>query len=204
MLGLAILFFLAVWIGITFLAARFGYQIGSLKGWPKLGAFAGFMLTMGGFWVYWAIEFAVIQAKVSHLCETEGGVTVYVTPEQWRKEIGKEEWKKSVYTGNPDQDYPKDSVIEFNNRKYKIRGQINQRILRYHSNDNGNSTINGIYIWDFLFYDKKSSQVLYHQRVFNPSRAGEFDLRFWLRYGVHSCNLKHKYLDGFDYSYIEN
>ena len=83
MLGLAILFGLLVWIVVTLIAMRIGYKIAKKK-----GLFAGFMLTMGGWIVYWAIEFAYIQAKVSYLCEKEAGITVYVTPEQWRKQIG--------------------------------------------------------------------------------------------------------------------
>lgn len=85
MLGLAILFGLLVWIVVTLIAMTIGYKIAKKK-----GLFAGFMLTMGGWIVYWAIEFAYIQAKVSYLCKKEAGITVYITPEQWRKQITEE------------------------------------------------------------------------------------------------------------------
>lgn len=96
MLGLAILFGLAVWLIITIFAIIIGYKTGK-----KTGAFFGFMLTMGGWIVYWIAEYHYIQYKVNHLCETEGGVTVYITPEEWRKMIGEEEWGALQRYGRP-------------------------------------------------------------------------------------------------------
>ncbi|WP_027010048.1 hypothetical protein [Conchiformibius kuhniae] len=49
MLGLAILFGLAVWVLLTLIAMIVGYKFGKGK-----GLFVGFMLTMGGWFVYWA------------------------------------------------------------------------------------------------------------------------------------------------------
>lgn len=66
---------------------RVGY-----KKFGAAGAVAGFMLTMGGFVVYWVVEYIQIQRAVTQLCETEGGITVYVTPEEWRKQVGEKEW----------------------------------------------------------------------------------------------------------------
>lgn len=196
MLGLAILFGLFVWLIITVFAIIIGYETGK-----KTGAFCGFMLTMGGFIVYWIVEFIYIQAKVNHLCKTEGGVTVYITPEEWRKMIGEEEWQKSVYTGNPDENYPKDNVINFGGREYRVSYQINQRVLRYYSRDAGRYAIKNVYIEDFLFYDMKLSKVLYRQRVFTSDIPDELNLKFWSKYGANDCNLSHQFLDSRDYSY---
>ncbi len=95
MLGLSVLFFLGVWIVITLVAMVIGWKFAK-KHWGIkagfIGLFSGFMLTMGGFIVYWTIEYIQIQRTVAHLCETEGGIKVYVTPEEWRKQIGEEEW----------------------------------------------------------------------------------------------------------------
>lgn len=199
MLGLAILFGLFVWLIITIFATIIGYETGK-----KTGAFFGFMLTMGGWIVYWILEYHYIQYKVNHLCKTEGGVTVYVTPEEWRKMIGEEEWKKSVYTGNPDENYPKGDVMSFDGREYEVIGQINQRVLDYYSHDSGRYAIKNVYIEDFLFYDMKLSKVLYHQRVFSPNISDELRLKFWSGYGIKSCNLNHQFLDGDDYSYNQS
>lgn len=196
MLGLAILFGLFVWLIITVFAIIIGYETGK-----KFGAFIGFMLTMGGWIVYWIAEYHYIQYKVNHLCKTEGGVTVYVTPEEWRKMIGEEEWQKSVYTGNPDENYPKDDVINFGGREYRVISQINQRVLRYYSRDAGRYAIKNVYIEDFLFYDMKLSKVLYHQRVFSPDISDELNLKFWSGYGVKRCNFSHRFLDKYRYSY---
>ncbi len=95
MLGLAVLFFLGVWIVITIVAMIIGWKFAQKRWGIKaelLGAFLGFMLTMGGFIIYWTIEYYQIQRTVTKLCETEGGIKVYVTPKEWRKQIGEEEW----------------------------------------------------------------------------------------------------------------
>lgn len=48
MLGLIVLFALAVWVIATILAMVFGHRLGTKIGFSKLGAFTGFMLLMGG------------------------------------------------------------------------------------------------------------------------------------------------------------
>ena len=80
MLALALLLGLIVWVLITLAAIFIGTKLGKslYPDNPKAGlygALSGFMLTMGGFIVYRAVEYVYIQTKVSHLCESEGGVT---------------------------------------------------------------------------------------------------------------------------------
>ncbi len=210
MLGLAVLFFLGVWVVITIVAMVIGWKFAK-KHWGTgagfIGLFLGFMLTMGGFIVYWIIEYHQIQRTVTKLCETEGGIKVYVTPEEWRKKIGEEEWRKSYYTGEPDENYPKDSSMNFNGKQYHIFGQINQRVFMYIVDNGGNT--GDIFIDDLFFYDFKLKQVLYHQRVFSASGAPLLSdslkaFKFWLDYGIHSCGMEDKLLDRFQYNSSKN
>lgn len=207
MLGLAVLFGLGLWVLVTIVAMVIGAKFGRKPATKLLGAFLGFMLTMGGFIVYWTVEYYQIQRTVTHLCETEGGITVYVTPEEWRKQIGEEEWNKSYYTGEPDQNYSKDATMSFDGRQYHIFGQINQRIFMYVVDDWGNK--GDIFIDDLFFYDFKLKKVLYHQRIFSASGTPLLSdslgaLKFWLDYGIHSCGVENKLLDWFQYSSPKN
>ncbi|ULJ68775.1 hypothetical protein MIS45_08290 [Wielerella bovis] len=143
MLGLAILFGLFVWIVVTLIATIIGYKIGKAAHYPKMGALAGFMLTMGGWIVYWAIEFAYIQAQVTKLCEKEAGITIYVTPEQWREQIGEEEWEKMRPLTDKERNerYFKNNknIFHFNNKSYKYAqgqfkdGNIQNEKLTYYN-----------------------------------------------------------------------
>ncbi|QMT33951.1 hypothetical protein LNQ82_05630 [Conchiformibius steedae DSM 2580] len=173
MLGLAILFGLLVWIVVTLIAMTIGYKIAKKK-----GLFAGFMLTMGGWIVYWAIEFAYIQAKVSYLCKKEAGITVYITPEQWRKQIREEEWKKlKPFTDTEiDKRYAinNNNTLLFNNKKYKYtRGQIragnieNGRILYYDFYDK----VDGVHMASHILVDKITQNVLLKKIEFSYSKS---------------------------------
>lgn len=131
MLGLAILFGLAVWCGITLAATIVGHKLGKNFHYPKTGAFIGFMLFMGGWFVYWVIEFAYFQVKVSYLCKKEAGITVYVTPEQWRKQIGEDEWNTlKTHDYLEAQEYPRDKKM-INGVEYRPISSINKRLVRY-------------------------------------------------------------------------
>ena len=141
MLGLAVLFGLAVWVGFTFLIARCGYLIGKKFHYARTGAFLGFMLIMGGWFVYWAIEFAYLQVKVTNLCEKEAGVTVYITPEEWRKQLGEEEWNKiKAHNYIERQYYPNNNII-IDEIKYIPSGSLNGRLIEYSHFSNINNYI---------------------------------------------------------------
>ena len=95
------------------------------------------MLAMGWVLIYWVIEFAVIQARVSYLCATEGGTTVYVTPEEYRAQIGEEEWADLNYTGDGLTYSQREEFISYKENEYYPITQTNQRIWKYHAKDNG-------------------------------------------------------------------
>ena len=85
MLGLAILFGLGIWLLLTLLAMMLGYKLGKRltgKKWGRLlGMFAGFMLLMGGWIVYWIIEYQQTKAYAASVCGL-AGYQIYVQPEE--------------------------------------------------------------------------------------------------------------------------
>lgn len=167
MLGLAILFGLAVWLIITIFATIIGYETGK-----KTGAFIGFMLTMGGWIFYWILEYHYIQYKVNHLCKTEGGVTVYVTPEEYKVRL-----KSNNFDGLPKIEYFGDSVL-FDGFEY-ISSKNNDRLVNFYSYVNYDE----FYIFRTIFFDKKTNIVLLSNNgvsVFTPSFANDLSgLKFW-------------------------
>ncbi len=177
MFGLAVLFGLGVWVLITLIAILIGAKIAGVK-----GAFFGFMLTMGGFIVYWIVEYIYIQHTVTKLCETEGGITVYVTPEEWRKQIGEEEWE------NLHEDWKNiDSSlhIDFQGRKYYGFTQINERISSYKYQDKQKNSISNL---DLIYLDTKTQTPILRQHSFKVGTGlNSFSgLKFWLN-NIDDC-----------------
>ena len=88
MIAIVLFIFLAIWILLTKFAMKIGgYLFRRFR--PdnpraeKWGAFWGFMLAMGWVLVYWAVEAVVVRIYAAQMCK-QAGITVYVTPEQWR------------------------------------------------------------------------------------------------------------------------
>lgn len=195
MLGLVILLGLIVWIVITIIAVKIGPSVamGLYKG-PnarRYGAIGGFMLTMGWVLIYWVIEFAVIQARVSYLCSTEGGTTIYVTPEEYRAQIGEKEWN-NLPLMNKSIPYAKEKEmsIMFQGKNYIPLSQENRRIISLWNTQRGNFSY-GIAKDDTVFYDVISKQVLFRQVTFKVSVGAIANslkgLKFWLN-NVDDCS----------------
>ena len=191
MLALALLLGLIVWVLITLAAIFIGTKLGKslYPDNPKAGlygALSGFMLTMGGFIVYWAVEYVYIQTKVSHLCESEGGVTVYVTPEEYRAQIGEDEWRTLKYIGD-NIPYSKRQAIIFEDKEYLPSTQINIRIWSYRASD-----INkvGVNVTDIIYIDNVDEEVLFQVKAFSVSTIAIANslkgLKFWMK-NIKGC-----------------
>lgn len=151
-----------------------------------MGALIGFMLTMGGWIMYWVIEYQYIQAKITKLCEKEAGITVYVTPEQWRKQIGEEEWKtlkEDVKVISSDLNF------QFNGKNYHEFTQLNKRVVSFKINDNDKE---GFFDNDQLIVDKNTNQILFRERYFavgTPAIANSLEgLKFWYDM-INDCDI---------------
>lgn len=86
MLGIAVLFFLGLWLYITKWATRKGWRLGkkySEHGWPKwLGALLGFFVTLGWYIAFETYQYVRQQIWVSKFCAENPRLVVYITPEE--------------------------------------------------------------------------------------------------------------------------
>ena len=206
MLGLAILAGLALWCILTLLAMIIGFKVFRYikKSWLSglLGVFTGFMLWMGGWFVYWYWEYHYLQKTVTKLCQKEGGLTVYVTPEEWRKQIGEEEWN------NLPKDWKNishDLQFKFQGKVYYGDSQLNKRVISFVANDERKDIIGD---YDKIYVDKKSNQVLYRIHIFSigaPAIAISLrGLKFWLNH-TNDCSFgKLSYEDRFFHENYSN
>ena len=190
MLGLAILAGLAFWCILTLLAMIIGFKVFRYikKSWLSglLGVFTGFMLLMGGWFVYWYWEYHYLQKTVTKLCQKEGGLTVYVTPEEWHKQIGEEEWN------NLPEDWKNISHnlhFQFQGKVYYGDSQLNKRVISFVANDERKDIIGD---YDEIFVDKKSNQVLLRMHIFSvgaPAIVNSlYGLKFWLNH-INDCSI---------------
>lgn len=190
MFGLAILAGLALWCILTLLAMIIGFKVFRYikKSWLSglLGVFTGFMLLMGGWFVYWYWEYHYLQKTVTKLCQKEGGLTVYVTPEEWRKQIGEEEWN------NLPEDWKNISHnlhFQFQGKVYYGDSQLNKRVISFVAKDERKDIIGD---YDKIYVDKKSNQVLYRIHIFSigaPAIAISLrGLKFWLNH-TNDCSV---------------
>ena len=206
MFGLAILAGLAFWCILTLLAMIIGFKVFRYikKSWLSglLGVFTGFMLLMGGWFVYWYWEYHYLQKTVTKLCQEEGGLTVYVTPEEWRKQIGEEEWN------NLPEDWKHishDLQFKFQGKVYYGDSQLNKRVISFLANDERKDIIGD---YDKIYVDKKSNQVLYRIHIFSigaPAIAISLrGLKFWLNH-TNDCSVgKLSYEDRFFHTNYSN
>ena len=190
MLGLAILAGLALWCILTLLAMIIGFKVFRYikKSWLSglLGVFTGFMLLMGGWFVYWYWEYHYLQKTVTKLCQEEGGLTVYVTPEEWRKQIGEEEWKNlgtyENYRKLNINSIVKERHIIINGQRYLALNKINRRIIRYANWQKINEFIDK---QQDLLIDEQSNRILTKSTYFMIG-SGK-----WLAGGSYKIWLNH-------------
>ena len=190
MFGLALLAGLALWCILTLLAMIIGFKVFRYikKSWLSglLGVFTVFMLLMGGWFVYWYWEYHYLQKTVTKLCQEEGGLTVYVTPEEWRKQIGEEEWN------NLPEDWKHISPslqFKFQGKVYYGSDQLNKRVISFVRTDERKDIIRE---HDEIFVDKKSNQVLLRMHIFSvgaPAIVNSlYGLKFWLNH-INDCSV---------------
>lgn len=122
MMAIALFFGLIVWITITILFMRIGYQMGVLFNCPKVASFIVFMIMIGGWVTYGFLEYGYKKQKIEGLCKKEGGVKTYITPEDWKKTIDKRIWQDmkplSREKSNELYELNKNNVFDFENRVY--------------------------------------------------------------------------------------
>lgn len=211
MLGLAVLFGLGLWIVITCGAIWFGVRLAkkiSQKSYAKyIGGLLGFMLIMGGFIIYWTIEYYHIQARVKYFCETEGGLKVFVTPEQYKIRLEKNDWT------NLPKYYPtvkgkfKNTYITYKGVDYKLQRRNEDKVQILLNSTDLHPRVP--YVKDFgsITYDTQHQVVLSQLIMYSVgggSIANELSaLKFWMNdiddcypvlYQNQRYKIKQKYL----------
>ncbi|WP_225748070.1 hypothetical protein [Eikenella sp. Marseille-P7795] len=185
MIGLVLIPALIVWIVLTILAMMFFRRIlrrisPNLRLAGMIGMFIGFMLIMGGWFVYWGIEYLQIRSYVNEMCK-QTGITVFISPEEWKNRIGGEDvWKNiEVINRNPTDDI-KDEFILFKGNKYTIYWQYNDLVYVYTRYQSEDYTT----YFDHIYYDRKNQIMLFRYNyitvqagtVGNPFEG----LKFWI------------------------
>ena len=166
MLGFAILFCLALWFIIVFLATFLPLIRIKDKGAARITAFIGFMLTFGIWWLYMVIDGYKVYLAGKEACK-QAKVTVYVPYEKWVEMVGgrdaltelaKYETKSVLYKIPEEerQKYPNSLIFE--GIRYDLSGVTYKRVLIYYSYNNFNSytKLNSI-----LYYDWEAKTALY-------------------------------------------
>lgn len=182
MIGLMLLLALVIWMALTVGAMIAGYKIfirfAKTRLAGVLGAFLGFMLTMGGIFVYWYAEYREIKQYADRMC-SQAGLKIFVTPEQWKEMVGGEEaWKAIPYVNKlVDRKPPYPAYLVFENEKYKMNWQANDRIISYVHYDE-QEKLYTITTKD-VYYDVVSKKILV-QSVRTSTRSTKFfRLDFW-------------------------
>lgn len=134
------------------------------------------------------LEYVYIQHKVTKLCKAEGGITVYVTPEEWKQQIGEEEWLeiRPYQTRIEVQNYPKGNFI-FNGKEYFPTNIINRRIVKYSGFEGINKFTQKT---TSLVVDLDEKKILFQYIYYSSGVGGilsENGHKFWLN-SINDCN----------------
>ena len=136
MIGFVVLFALFIWVIVTIFSMMLFHKI-CRKIFPNyrwsgiVGVFIGFMLLMGGWFVYWGIEYIQVRSYLSEMCK-QSGIKIYITPEEWKEKIGGEEaWRNIRIIDKSPPDNIKDETIVFEGDKYSISWQYNELVYSY-------------------------------------------------------------------------
>jgi len=138
--------------------------------------FIGFMLLMGGWFVYWGIEYIQVSSYVNEMCK-QSGIKIYITPEEWKEKIGGEEaWRNIRIIDKSPPDNIKDETIVFEGDKYAISWQYNELVYSYRINRD----IQHVHVTD---YTNASRTMLYNIKTLK-----------WDKYILKKLNIPEKML----------
>ena len=188
MMGLVWLIGLGIWVLLTPLAMTLGYKavtgLGGNRAFGLLSMFAVFMLMIGGWIVYWIIEYQQAKAYAASVCGL-AGYQIYVQPEEWKKTVSDEEWKqmaefKPWLVDPTEKNGPK--TLMFEGKEYKIHTQENGRLTNYRRSVGKKHTR----ISEILMYDVTRKEILFKTTDVYTGIGGSSgvvspsDLKSWL------------------------
>ena len=200
MFGLAVLFFLAIFVliavGAMWAGARIGKGFGELVHMPVagtiVGLFCGFMMPTGFLFLSWAQEMIAAERMVSELCSTKAGNRIVLSPEEHARRIRDDDWegvRRAVVKDRTNGPYVIGKTVtiegqEFwmsNNEAEGKNGAVIQMrvpsVIKYPR-----------FIWHthYVLYDVEHRVPLYYTEGFQVNKYGDLGLRFWLN-ERHGC-----------------
>lgn len=180
MIAIVLFIFLIIWILLTKFAMKIGGYL-FRRFHPdnpraeKWGAFWGFMLAMGWVFVFWAVEAVVVRIYAAEMCK-QAGVTVYVTPEQWRnltKESADNLRKNAPF-------YFRNDNIIFDGKEFEFFHPLSEfdgvDDYIYLPKDKNYTTL-----YYEIYFDKRFQVILFKNlRIYTRSASPGNSYKFWI------------------------
>ena len=137
--------------------------------------FWGFMLAMGWVLVYWTVEAVVVRIYAAQMCK-QAGITVYVTPEQWRnltKESADNLRKNAPFS-------LRDDSIIFNGKEFEFFHPLSEfdgiDDYIYLPKDKNYTTL-----YYEIYFDKRFQVILFKNlRIYTRSASPGNSYKFWI------------------------
>ena len=203
MFGLAVLFFLALWVAGTlfamWLGGRIGAWMGEEAGLPQAGKVLGvavaFMMAMGQFLLGWTLEKNKLETMVDNLCQKNAGIHIYLSPEEHARRVRDNDWKGVKRAEVKDRDLGSitfGKIVTIDGRKFtasdeRIAGKYGD--IPYLTEDHKRKYPRHVAYASYLFYDTVHQVPLFRVESFHltsNSGAGP-NFRFWIQdwYGCY-------------------
>ena len=134
---------------------------------------------MGGWWVYWGIEYVQVRTHAQEMCR-QAGIKTYMTPEEWKVMVGGEEaWRNIQPIEQSVRVKMWGKTIIFNQQKYTIAFQYNDRVFSYERYE----SYPYVLFYDLIYYDSYSGKVLFQYTNVNVGTSATnviSGLKFWI------------------------
>jgi len=189
MIGFVVLFALFIWVIVTIFSMMLFHKI-CRKIFPNyrwsgiVGVFIGFMLLMGGWFVYWGIEYIQVRSYVSEMCK-QSGIKIYITPEEWKQMVGGEDaWRRLGRSNRNPPDHMKDNRIVLNGEIYEIFWQENDRLSIYHHQRQDG--IRYVSANQKVLYDEMSGKALMQYNYTTVGSGSLEDFMGWLKTWINN------------------
>lgn len=180
MIAIILFIILIIWILLTKFAMKIGRHLfrrfrPDNPRAEKWGAFWGFMLAMGWVLVYWTVEAVVVRIYAAEMCK-QAGVTVYVTPEQWRsltKESADNLRKNAPF-------YFRNDNIIFDGKEFEFFHPLSEfdgvDDYIYLPKDKNYTTL-----YYEIYFDKRFQVILFKNlRIYTRSASPGNSYKFWI------------------------
>ena len=189
MIGFVVLFALFIWVIVTIFSMILFHKI-CRKIFPSyrwsgvVGVFIGFMLLMGGWFVYWGVEYLQVSSYVNEMCK-QSGIKIYITPEEWKQMVGGEDaWRRLGRSNRNPPDHMKDNRIVLNGEIYEIFWQENDRLSIYHHQRQDG--IRYVSANQNVLYDEMSGKALMQYNYTTVGSGSLEDFMGWLKTWINN------------------